>query len=38
VTSWAQGALFGFAIGLIVSGPVYVAAFFFVWRDRRRTQ
>jgi hypothetical protein len=38
VTSWLQGAIFGFAIGLIAGTPSIVAAVYFVWRDRRRTQ
>jgi hypothetical protein len=39
VTSWAQGLVFGYVLG-VFSGPVAVAAiaFYFSWRDRRRAR
>ncbi len=39
MSSWAQGVLFGYILG-VFSGPVavYAVAFYFSARDRRRTR
>ncbi len=39
MTSWGQGLLFGYVLG-VLTGPVtvYAVALYFSWRDRRRAQ